>query len=235
MTLCTEELFLSTQKLQLFLHIRWSILWGGEGYGWSTQHIWRARQGLTPPSQTSQQVTRLPIIPVFFIQLLFPTGLLVHQRTNANGNDTKWFIFLKQYIQWAQCYREYLHFLLEAMHVNLLCASSPSEAMMGWSSLTSCHFPILSCLSTPPYLSSTDAHCPHLGDPAPSPPRWRPFSRGPRTLPHRGSEQLFCDGEDDKDFLSIRCDTSTTVKMSLNLLLKLSWAPENLDSCSVWV
>jgi hypothetical protein len=28
--------------------------------------------------------------------VLFLTRLLVHQRMNANGNSTKWFIFLKQ-------------------------------------------------------------------------------------------------------------------------------------------
>ncbi len=40
-----------------------------------------------------------------------------------------------------------------------------------------------------PCLGSTDVPCPRLGDPVPPPPRWRPYSGGPRTLPHRDSEQ----------------------------------------------
>jgi hypothetical protein len=44
--------------------------------------------------------------------------------------------------------RIFTHFLLEAMHVNSLCACSRSEAMKGLSSLTSCHLLILSRLST---------------------------------------------------------------------------------------
>jgi hypothetical protein len=36
-----------------------------------------------------------------------------------------------------------------------------------------------------PYLNSTDALCSRLGDLAPSPPKWRPYSQGPRTLPYR--------------------------------------------------
>jgi hypothetical protein len=35
-----------------------------------------------------------------------------------------------------------------------------------------------------PCLGSTDAHWPHLGAPVPSPPKWRPFPQGPRTLPY---------------------------------------------------
>ncbi len=42
-----------------------------------------------------------------------------------------------------------------------------------------------------PCLGSTDAHCPRWGDPVPLPPKWHPFSQGPRTLPYRDPEQLF--------------------------------------------
>ncbi len=38
-------------------------------------------------------------------------------------------------------------------------------------------------------LGSTDTHCPRLGDPVPLPPKWRPSSQGPRTLPYRDPEQ----------------------------------------------
>jgi hypothetical protein len=41
-----------------------------------------------------------------------------------------------------------------------------------------------------PCLGSTDAHCPCLGDPVPLPPKWRPSSQDPRTLPHRGPIHL---------------------------------------------
>ncbi len=41
-----------------------------------------------------------------------------------------------------------------------------------------------------PCLGSTDALCSLLGDPVPLPPRWRPYSQGPRTLPYRDPEQL---------------------------------------------
>jgi hypothetical protein len=40
-----------------------------------------------------------------------------------------------------------------------------------------------------PCLRSTDAHFPRLGDPAPLPPKWRPFPQGPRTLPYWDSVQ----------------------------------------------
>jgi hypothetical protein len=32
----------------------------------------------------------------YFMYYMFPTRLHVHQRMNANGTSTKWFIFLKQ-------------------------------------------------------------------------------------------------------------------------------------------
>jgi hypothetical protein len=41
-----------------------------------------------------------------------------------------------------------------------------------------------------PCLGSTDAPCPRLGDPVPPPPKWRPHSQGPHTLPYRDPEQF---------------------------------------------
>jgi hypothetical protein len=41
-----------------------------------------------------------------------------------------------------------------------------------------------------PWLCSTDPLCPRLGDPVPLPPKWRPYSQGPRTLPYRDPEQI---------------------------------------------
>jgi hypothetical protein len=41
-----------------------------------------------------------------------------------------------------------------------------------------------------PYLGSTDALCSRLGDPVPLPPRWRPYSQGPPTLPYWDPEHV---------------------------------------------
>ncbi len=41
-----------------------------------------------------------------------------------------------------------------------------------------------------PCPESTDAHCPFLGVRGPLPPKWRPLSQDPRTLPPHGSEHL---------------------------------------------
>jgi hypothetical protein len=41
-----------------------------------------------------------------------------------------------------------------------------------------------------PCLGSTDALCPRSGDPVLLPPKWRPYSQGPRTLPYRDPEHL---------------------------------------------
>jgi hypothetical protein len=41
-----------------------------------------------------------------------------------------------------------------------------------------------------PYLGSTDALCSHLGDLVPLPPRWRPYSQGPRTPHYRDPEHV---------------------------------------------
>ncbi len=42
-----------------------------------------------------------------------------------------------------------------------------------------------------PYLGSTDALFSRLGDLVPLPPRWHPYSQGPRTLPYRDPAQLW--------------------------------------------
>ncbi len=54
-----------------------------------------------------------------------------------------------------------------------------------------------------PCLGSTDALCPRLGDPVPLPPKWRPYSQGPRTHPYQDPEQLclyvrFCEWPSQK-------------------------------------
>ncbi len=41
-----------------------------------------------------------------------------------------------------------------------------------------------------PCLGSTDTLCSRLGGLVPLPPRWRPYSQGPRTLPYRDPEQF---------------------------------------------
>ncbi len=41
-------------------------------------------------------------------------------------------------------------------------------------------------------LGSTNALCPHFEDPVPLPPKWRPYSQGPRTLPYRDPEHPCC-------------------------------------------
>jgi hypothetical protein len=114
---------------------------------------------------------------------LFPTWLLVHQRMNANGNSTKWFIFLKQ--KYNECNVTRYNYTLSSWRLYMtLCmlAFWSHEGVVFLSSphlITSFHLPCL---------GSTDAHCPRLGDLVPLPPKWRPFPQGPHTLPYRGSE-----------------------------------------------
>ncbi len=96
---------------------------------------------------------------------------------------------------WNNKYNKYnvtnifTHFLLElctwthSVHALVL---KPWRGRLPWlpAISTFCHVFLFPCLG------STDALCPRLGDPVPPPPRWRPYSQGPRTLPYRDPEQL---------------------------------------------
>ncbi len=64
-----------------------------------------------------------------------------------------------------------------AMHVNLLCACSHLEAMKGSSSLTSCHFLILSRLSSSPVWAQLTLFVPAWGTRSPSLQNGAPIHR----------------------------------------------------------
>ncbi len=70
-----------------------------------------------------------------------------------------------------------LHTFFLAMHVNLLCACSHLEAMKGKSSLTSCHFLILSHLSSSLVWAQLTLFVPALGAPSPSLQNGAPIHR----------------------------------------------------------
>jgi hypothetical protein len=71
------------------------------------------------------------------VLLLFPTLLHAHQRMNANGTSTKWFIFLKQEYNELHSCNGYVTLLLFNAQWQLLCALSFLEAVMELSSLSS--------------------------------------------------------------------------------------------------
>ncbi len=82
----------------------------------------------------------------------------------------------------------YTFFLNYACELTLCTLASWShEGVVFLDFLPSPHF-VTSFLF--PCLGSTDALCSRLGDPVPLPPRWRPYSQGPRTLPYRDPEQI---------------------------------------------
>ncbi len=116
---------------------------------------------------------------------VFPTRLHVHERMNADGTSTKWFIFLKQW------YNEYnanegiytLHFL-SAMHAH----SVHNRFLKPWWGLLLCFFP--SChVFLPPLSKLNWRSLTPTGGPVPPPPKWRPLPQGPHTLPFPGPEQ----------------------------------------------
>ncbi len=89
-----------------------------------------------------------------------------------------------------------------------------------------------------PCPGSTDALCPRLGDPVPLPPKWRPYSQGPRTLPYRDREHYSCFTQVMKTlrFLNIVFTTLSRepcIARNKNMLLvylKHTYIPEHLDN-----
>jgi hypothetical protein len=128
-------------------------------------------------------------IPVY---LLFPTRLLTSE------DEYKWYwyqmIYFPETINTISTRNTTspTHSLVSSWICTLLTlfmlASWSHEGVVFLDLLSSSH-PITSSLS--PYLGSTDAPCSRLGDPVPPFPKWRPHSRGPRTLPYWDPEHLW--------------------------------------------
>ncbi len=99
---------------------------------------------------------------------------------------------------WKNKYKKYneynvtdtfTRFFLSYARTLTLCmlASWSHEGVVSLDFLSSSHS-ITSSLF--PYLGSTDVPCSRLGDPYPPSPKWRPHSKGPRTLPYRDPEHI---------------------------------------------
>jgi hypothetical protein len=136
----------------------------------------------------SHEWLKISQIQQFYHTVLFPTRLHVHQRMNANGTSTKWFIFLKQEYNEHNAYDRYLHYCWPMHNILILCIVVP-WSRGGVIFLAFRHLAMSSHLPCP---DSTDALCSPLGARPPSPlPIWRPFPWGPHALPFGGPEQVF--------------------------------------------
>ncbi len=100
----------------------------------------------------------LPVMD-FRKSYLFPTRLPVHQRMNANGTGTEWFIFLKQWYNEYNSYTGILHYPW-LMHNDT--HSVHDRSLKPWWGRLPCSR-TFSTSSLLPCLDSTDAHCPLLG------------------------------------------------------------------------
>jgi hypothetical protein len=108
----------------------------------------------------------------------------------------------------------FTHFMGYARELTLcMLAFSSHEGVVFLDLLPSPHL-VMSFLF--PCLGSTDALCPRLGDPVSLPPKWRPYSQGPRTLPLPGS---------GTGILSLCC----FVPCALLIVVILSWHVLCLD------
>jgi hypothetical protein len=105
--------------------------------------------------------------------------------------DTKRFIFLKQEYSKARDFFmgiRYVHYATYyTIHITLTLCITISCNREGAVFCVLGHFAMSSLL---PCLGPTDSHCPLLGDRGPLPPKWRPLSQDPHTLPPHSSEQI---------------------------------------------
>ncbi len=85
-----------------------------------------------------------------------------------------------------------------------------------------------------PYPGSTDAPCSRLGDPVPPFPRWRPHSRGPRTLPYRDPEQEHWNITNNDDCKCFFRDRLGIMYKYINSLLKVLYTSKRCTRVQIF-